>query len=181
VPVDHQLTVRRGDGARDRLQVRTHVGLGERERGDDVKRRHRRQPALADRVAAALGEGEAADALHREERVEMPAHAGQRLADHRHRERVDPRTPAAVLAPHSDLRQPAIAQRLPHDRIDTVRLIGHRRAPGHRRRERARLGPQLPVLRRELKQAAVVSDTHQVSLRQAIPCTIHAYHNNDLG
>ena len=86
VPADHELAAHGGDGRADRLQVGADVGLGQREGGDGVKRPDGGQPPLAYRVAPALGHGEAADALHREQRVEVAAHAGQRLADHCHRQ-----------------------------------------------------------------------------------------------
>ena len=86
------------DGGRDRPQVGADVRLGERERA-------RSRPALAtagsqllaDRVGAADRDGVAADALHREQRVQVGALGGERLAHDGHGQRVDGVEPAAVL------------------------------------------------------------------------------------
>ena len=85
VPVDDQLVALLADRRRDRAQVGADVGLGETERADRFEPGDPRQPLLAQRLGGRGRHGETADALHREERVEVGAHARQHLADHGHR------------------------------------------------------------------------------------------------
>ena len=142
--VDHDRAALVGDRGRQALEVGAGLGLGDRERREDLAGRDPRQPVRALLVGPRPRQRVAADALHREHRVEVRGHRHELLARHADRDRVHVDVAPAVGCRHRERGQPALAERLVHTVVQRAHGVGLDRHRLDRGGQRPRLLLGLP-------------------------------------